>query len=137
MNRHRRDIDDLDESLFTREEAEGRRAERAEQKENHRKFEEAQAQQDAKRAAEFNEWSREKGIESIRRGYAARGVEPPCVNGDGEPTCSADLLLKMGWRIEEMPDGTKTWVRPPAPEPWTGPKDKDSLPEGGTGRRKK
>lgn len=126
--RPRRDLDDLDENLFDRDEAQRLRAERAQQAENHRKFEAEQAEQAARRAAGFKEWSRRAGVESIRAGYEALGVEPPSLDGNGEPVCSVDLLMRIGWRIENTPDG-KVWIRPPAHEPWTGPKDKDSLPK--------
>ena len=127
MTRARRDLDDtLVDSLFDREAAQRLRAEREAMVERHQRRIDEENARAVRRAEEHRRWSRDVNLRMIRKGYADLGVAAPCVDAAGEPTCSVELLMKIGWRVEEAPDGSKTWVRPPDPEPWTGHEDNDS-----------
>lgn len=107
----RRDIDDLDDSLFTREEAIRLRLERADMiaagEERVRQENIADAAVKARVAALFQETNREM----ILREYAAHGLTPR-----PGTLVSLSMLLRMGWRIEEHPDGGPVLVAPPTQE---------------------
>lgn len=112
MTRIRRDIDDLDDSLFEAEAAKERREVNAHRRDT---ADRRQAMLEAQDAA-IRESARRHTLENNRRQvlseYASAGAAPPCVDGDGTPTCSLSLLLKMGWTFEYEMDGAK-YLAPP------------------------
>lgn len=69
--------------------------------------------------------------ETIIADYRARGLEPPPGYLVSLPT-----LLSIGWRVEEMEQGKRVLVKPPALEPYV-PRDRDSLPETTKGSAKR
>lgn len=48
----------------------------------------------------------------IWREYDVAQVEPPSLNGEGNPTCSLSLLLKLGWTLEPLGMGRHALIRP-------------------------
>lgn len=133
MTRFRRDIDDLDDNLFDREEAQRRHQQRAAEKADWMERGAELQKQEAARLAAVE--TRVKGFRQrnnarmIEREYEAAGVSPPNRAADGAPEFSLALLLRTGWRIETLQNGEKQLVAPPTREPWTGHRDRDSLPE--------
>lgn len=114
MNR-RRDIDDLDETLFTAGEAERRRLERADTIERGKQADEALAAFEKAAKARIRTDILAANDEFIAREYALAGVTPPETAG-GKPTVSLSMLLRLGWQIEESPRGGKVLVAAPTPE---------------------
>ncbi len=131
--RPRRDIDDLD-NLFDRDEAARRRQQRAEMIEAGQQRQAMMDAQEAAVAARVKESMIRTNASFIAREYSHAGVAPPFVNGAGEPICSLTLLLREGWKVEDLGQGVRALVAPPPPPPWEGFKDRDSLPS--TGRRR-
>ena len=111
--RPRRDVDDLD-NLFDREEAERRRQDRAAMIESGKAMQAAIDAQEAAARLRAKEGMLRATDIAILREYQHAGVEPIKVRGDGVPTCSLSLLLRLGWRIDEF-NGAKTLIAPPAP----------------------
>lgn len=112
MNRIRRDIDDLDDSLFDRDEAQRRRQERAEAIERGKTAEVALAEYDAAARARVRADILRANDEFIAREYQSAGVEPPIVSGDGKPAVSLSMLLRLDWEIQDVA-GVRTLVAPP------------------------
>ncbi len=111
--RARRDLDDnLDDSLFDRDEVEHRPRRRTEEVERLH----AQAKEIDARDAAF----RASALASVKDGrrrdllaeYRAAGVEPQGLDGDGTPTVSLALLLRLNWTIEEVNRGEWKLVAP-------------------------
>ena len=50
-------------------------------------------------------------VSFLRYQYERAGLSPPFVDLDGNPTVSLELLLDMGWRIEQV-GNANTLVRP-------------------------
>lgn len=44
--------------------------------------------------------------------YQSAGIAPPFTNGRGVPTVSLALLVRQGWRIEQLGDNEMALVRP-------------------------
>lgn len=108
---YRRDIDDLDESLFTRADANRLRLDRADMVASGEERLRQESARDAAAKARVVAMTQENNRQMILREYAARGWPPPTGT-----LVSLPLLLKMGWRIEDHPDGGRVLVAPPAPE---------------------
>lgn len=106
MPRYRRDIGDDIDDFFGAEEAARIRAEREEnRKEIERRNAEAaehEAIYQAAREKRRNELTAEGTRRHLWREYDAANVEPPIVDGEGNPTCSLSLLLSLGWTIMPM-----------------------------------
>lgn len=104
-----RDFDELD--LFEKEEAARRMAHRAELQrvadEERKKEEEQRA---VTRAAAL-ERKRITDGQALLRQYHANGVEPISVDGDGFPTVSYSMLMRMGWAVEKL-EGENRLVGP-------------------------
>lgn len=109
--RPRRDIDDLDDSLFTREESIRLRLERADMIAAGEQRLRAEATRDAETKARIEVYTRDTSRQMILREYEARGLTPR-----PGPLVSLALLLGNGWRIIDHPDGGLTLVAPPEPE---------------------
>lgn len=106
-----RDIDDLDDSLFTREESIRLRLERADMKASGEARMRQEAEADAAAKARAAAFTQETSRQMILRDYEAHGLQPrPGV------LVSLPTLLRLGWRIEEHPDGGTVLVAPPTPE---------------------
>lgn len=111
MNRPRRDIDDLDESLFTREEAIRLRLERASMAAAGAERLRQEAVVEAATKERMVAFTAETNRHMIMREYEAKGLTPrPGV------LVSLSMLLQMGWKIEDHPDGGSVLVAPPKPE---------------------
>lgn len=104
-----RDLDEHD--LFEKEEAARRMAHRAELQrvsdEDRKKEEDQRA---VARAAAL-ERKRIGDGQALLRQYHANGVEPLSVDGDGFPTVSYSMLMKMGWSVEKL-EGENRLVGP-------------------------
>lgn len=109
--RRRRDIDDLDDSLFTREETIRLRQERADMVRAGEERVRQEAIADAAVKARVVAFLQETTREMILRDYAARGLTPR-----PGTLVSVPMLLRMGWQIAEHPDGGPVLVAPPTPE---------------------
>lgn len=130
MNRLRRDIDDMDEDLLDAAEAANRRADRAAQSARLEQGERVQNEAEALRRAKTAAWARAANAQQVEDSYRAAGVEPTLIE-PGVQRCSLSLLLTLGWRVEELPDGSRVLFKPPAPPAppkWNGLRDSDSLP---------
>lgn len=104
-----RDLDEHD--LFEKEEAARRMAHRAELQrvaDEERKKEEDQRA--IARAAAL-ERKRVGDGQALLRQYHANGVEPISVDGDGFPTVSYSMLMRMGWWVEKL-EGENRLVGP-------------------------
>lgn len=110
MNRGRRDLDDDD--LLDREVAKDQHAERAEQSARLEAGERRQLEVEARRKVATTAWVRAANAGHVEDSYRAAGVEPPPLE-EGQTRCSLSLLLSVGWRVEELPDGSRALVRPP------------------------
>jgi hypothetical protein len=121
----RRDLDDLDDSLFDREEAAEHRRARAEERElaleRGVQLEEQDRILRARAKASFVGTSEAMILAEYRR----HGVE--LRSGPGVALVSLQTLLSIGWRIEEV-DGARTLVAPPVLPKYVR-RDRDSLPE--------
>jgi hypothetical protein len=121
----RRDLDDLDDSLFDREEAAEHRRARAEERElaleRGVQLEEQDRILRARAKASFVGTSEAMILAEYRR----HGVE--LRSGPGVALVSLQTLLSIGWRIEEV-DGVRTLVAPPVLPKYVR-RDRDSLPE--------
>lgn len=124
--RSRRDIDDIDATLFDRDEAEERKRLREEQRALVDERRAQYVQQDAAAKVAADAGMAEANERARVAEYRAAGVFPP----SGQ-RASLSLLLHLGWRIEEIGQGERVLVKPPSPEPWEGPRDRDSLPKAG------
>lgn len=124
--RPRRDFDDDD--LFDREEADRRRTARAAMVAAGEERARQTAEQDAAMAARTRDFTRRANGEALLKEYRGAGVAPLQVDGDGYPTTSLALLRKMGWRVEELEQGTKALIAPPPLPRYEPPRDNDSLP---------
>lgn len=112
MTRLRRDIDDMD--LVDAIPAKVLRADRAEQRARWEQGDRLQNEVDASRKASTVAWVRNANAQQVEDSYRAARVEPPLL-GEGVKRCSLPLLLTIGWRIEELPDGSRVLVKPPPP----------------------
>lgn len=105
------DAGSRDDDLFEADDVKRRQQKRAETK----AALEAAATADAKRTAQLKERMDDRARETNRRQviaeYQAAGVEPPSVDGNRKPTTSLSLLLRMGWKIENI-SGQPTLIRP-------------------------
>lgn len=112
--RRRRDIDDFD-NLFDRDEAERRRAERAALIEAGRQRAADVEAIDAAAKERARQFTLSSNARNVLREYTAAGVAPLIVDGDGVPTCTLSLLLRLGWTVEGRSDGP-VLVQPPRPQ---------------------
>ena len=104
-----RDFDEHD--LFEKEEAARRMAHRAElQRVADEEREKEEKQREVARAAAL-ERKRIGDGQALLRQYHANGVEPISVDGDGFPTVSYSMLMKMGWSVEKL-EGQNRLVGP-------------------------
>ena len=104
-----RDLDEFD--LFEKEEAARRMAHRAElQRVADEEREKEEKQREVARAAAL-ERKRIGDGQALLRQYHANGVEPISVDGDGFPTVSYSMLMKMGWSVEKL-EGQNRLVGP-------------------------
>ncbi len=118
MTRRRRDIDDMD--LVDAIPAKTLRADRAEEFARLGRLETIQAEAEARRKAGVIAWLRAANANQIEDSYRAFRVEPPLIE-PGVQRCSLPLLLTLGWRVEELPDGSRVLVKPPPPPKSTAP----------------
>lgn len=127
MPRDYYDPESRDDDLFEADELRRRQAKRAAVKESLELAKVAEAKQTAALKARMDERAQETNRRQVIAEYQAAGVEPPSVDGNGKPTTSLSLLLRMGWKIENI-SGRPTLLRPawmpppsrPAPEPEFG-----------------
>lgn len=117
--RPRRDIDDLDDSLFDRDEAAERRRRREEERALAARRLEQEAALDAAQKVRAREFTIATNERQILAEYAHHGLRAPL------PLVSLALLLKMGWRLEKLGLGVNRLVAPPAPGPYT-PTERDN-----------
>ena len=104
-----RDLDEFD--LFEKEEAARRMVHRAEiQRSADEEREKEEEQRSVARAAAL-ERKRIGDGQALLRQYHANGVEPISVDGDGFPTVSYSMLMKMGWSVEKL-EGQNRLVGP-------------------------
>lgn len=100
-----------DDDLFDAEEAKRRTARR----EAAKAARDAMAETEAKAAvilkARIDERARETNRRQVIAEYQAAGVEPLEVDGNGKPTVSLSMLLRLGWRVENI-SGQPTLIRP-------------------------
>ncbi len=69
--------------------------------------------------------------------YQAAGISPPLIDGNGKPTVSLSMLLRLGWKVEDI-SGKPVLIHPPGyrpprpiPEPIFGaPPPQDDSTEG-------
>lgn len=125
MNPWRRPVDDID-SLFGREEAKARKESRAEESARLERMQKLQAEAEERRRVDDKASWAKVNKNACLNSFRARGVEPPELK-PGEMLCSLDLLLRLGWSVQEI-SGKKVLVRPAPVEPWEGFTDRDSLP---------
>lgn len=108
MIRSSRDLDDLDDSLFDREEAARRKLEREAMIASGQERLRQEAARDAIVKAEAVEFTKETTRRAILAEYAAAGVEPR-----PGTLVSLGMLRKLGWRIEHLGLGVHRLVAPP------------------------
>lgn len=109
----RRDIDDLDDSLFDQDEAKRRREQR--QADRARAIEQGQQLDEQDRI--LRERAKAAFVNNseklIRAEYRHHDIEPrPGV------LVSLATLLSLGWTIHQVENGKKVLVAPPTPEPY-------------------
>lgn len=109
--RPRRDIDDLDESLFTRDEAIRRRLERADMIAAGQERLRQEAVANAAAKARWLAYTQEGHRQMVLREYEVRGLTPP-----SGALVSLALLIRLGWQIQDDPEGGRMLVAPPPPE---------------------
>lgn len=113
--RPRRDIDDMDDSFFDREEAQRLRQERTAMVQNGIEREAANNAADKATASRVRAANLKANDDFLLREYQNAGVAPPMVTATGVPAVSLALLLRIGWTIEEVA-GDRRLVKPPPPE---------------------
>ena len=105
-----------DDDLFEAEEA----AKRADRRKQAEKAGDALAAEEARQAAALRARIDERAAETNRRQviaeYQAAGVEPLRVDGNGRPTVSLSMLLRIGWTIENI-SGKNVLIYPPGYRP--------------------
>ncbi len=115
-----------DDDLFNAEEAKRRAARREAAREARELLGAAEVKQAAMLKSRIDERARETNRRQVIAEYQAAGVEPPSVDGEGKPTASLSMLLRIGWKVENI-SGLPTLIRPhwlrassPTPEPVFG-----------------
>lgn len=109
--RTRRDIEDLDESIFTREEAIRLRLDRGAMAAAGAERLRQEAVVEAATKERMVAYTADTNRQMIMQEYAVRGLTPrPGV------LVSLSMLLQIGWKIEDHPDGGAVLVAPPKPE---------------------
>ena len=104
-----RDLDEFD--LFEKEEAARRMAHRAElQRIADEERDKEEKQREVARSSAL-ERKRIGDGQALLRQYHANGVEPISVDGDGFPTVSYSMLMRMGWSVEKL-EGENRLVGP-------------------------
>lgn len=117
-----------DDDLFEAEAAKKRAADRAKAEAAQLDATNAQLKFAAQLKARMDERAAETNRRQLIAEYQAAGVEPPMTDGNGKPTVSLSMLLRMGWSLENIsgqptlirPFGTRAPVPPVEPEPVFG-----------------
>lgn len=111
MPRDYHDPGSYDDDLFDADEARRRQAKREETMAAIEKAAATEAKARADLDARMAERARETNRRQVIAEYQAAGVEPPSIDRNGKPTASLSLLLRMGWKLENI-SGKPTLIRP-------------------------